>query len=144
METYQGKINEFVDWVSGEDTSSEEYSSEIRVSSTGGIPVSGGSIRELLQTKLKKPFVYYEDVSAGLYRLFSSESTRDKWIRMNTEGSSDYNPDDSTKLELFNFVRPSDTTMTFNGLDPNPKYIINGDSESNAAKLSFNVYLSKE
>lgn len=144
MDLYTGKINEFVDWVSGEDTSSQEQSSDIRVSSTGGLPVSGGSIRELLQTKLKKPFVYYEDPIAGLYRLFSSESTKDKWIRMNTQGSTDYDPEGSTKLELFNFVRPSDTTMTYNGLDPNPKYIINGDSGSNAAQLAFNVYLSKE
>lgn len=79
-----------------------------------------------------------------MYRLFSSESTKDKWIRMNTQGSTDYDPEGSTKLELFNFVRPSDTTMTYNGLDPNPKYIINGDSGSNAAQLAFNVYLSKE
>ena len=98
METFNNYIDEFVDWVTGEDTSSQEQEEKIRVSSTGGLPVSGGSIRELLQTKLKKPFVYYEDVKAGLYRLFSGEATRDKWIRMNTEGSSDYDPEGSTKL----------------------------------------------
>lgn len=144
MDLYTGKIDEFVDWVTGEDTSQQEKTNDPRVSSTGGLQVSGGSIRELLQSKLKTPFVYYEDTVAGLYRLFSSETTKDKWIRMNTEGSSDYNPEESTKLELFNFVRPSDTIMTFNGLDPNPKYIINGDSESSAAKLAFNVNLAKE
>jgi hypothetical protein len=48
METFNGKINEFVDWVTGEDTSSQEAEQEIRVSSTGGLPVSGASIRELL------------------------------------------------------------------------------------------------
>ena len=68
METFNNYIDEFVDWVTGEDTSSQEQEEKIRVSSTGGLPVSGGSIRELLQTKLKKPFVYYEDVKAGLYR----------------------------------------------------------------------------
>lgn len=144
METFNNYIDEFVDWVTGEDTSSQEQEEKIRVSSTGGLPVSGGSIRELLQTKLKKPFVYYEDVKAGLYRLFSGEATRDKWIRMNTEGSSDYDPEGSTKLELFSFVRPSDVTMTYRGLDPDPKYVVNGDTSSNATRLQFNVYLSKE
>jgi len=108
------------------------------------LPVSGGSIRELIQSRLKKPFVYYEDTVEGLYRLFSSEATRDKWIRMNTVGSADYNPDASKKLELFNFVRPSDVVMSYTGLTPNPRYIINGDTESEAAWLRFNVYLSKE
>lgn len=143
METYKGYINEFVDWVTGQDTSSQENTQISRASSTG-MPVSGGSIRELIQSHLKKPFVSYEDTKAGLYRMFSSEDTKNKWIRMNTEGSADYNPEDSTKLELFNFVRPSDVILTYNGLDPNPKYIINGDSNSNSAQLSYNVYLSKE
>ena len=106
--------------------------------------MSGGSIRELLQTRLKKPFVYYEDVQNGLYRLFSSEATRDKWIRMNNPEGSEYDPESSAKLELFNFVRPSDLVMTYTGLDPNPKYIINGDTQSSAANLQYNVYLSKE
>jgi hypothetical protein len=132
MDTFNNYIDEFVDWVTGEDTSSQEEEEKIRVSSTGGLPVSGGSIRELLQTRLKKPFTYYEDEVAGLFRLFSSDSTKQKWIRMNTPGSSDYNPEESTKLELFNFVRPADVVMTYTGLDPNPKYVINGDSTSNA------------
>ena len=144
METFNNYIDEFVDWVTGEDTSSQEPEQKIRVSSTGGLPVSGGSIRELLQTRLRKPFVYYEDVNAGLYRLFSGEATRDKWIRMNTEGSSDYDPEGSAKLELFSFIRPSDVTMTYQGLDPNPKYVVNGDTSSNATRLQYNVYLSKE
>ena len=144
METFNNYIDEFVDWVTGEDTSEQEVENKTRVSSTGGLPVSGGSIRELLQTRLKSPFVYYEDTVNGLYRLFSSESTKAKWIRMNTEGSPEYDPENSSKLELFNFVRPSDLTMSYQGLNPNPRYIINGDSNSAAANLSFTVYLSKE
>lgn len=144
METFDNYIDEFVDWVTGEDTSSQEEEEKIRVSSTGGLPVSGGKIRELLQTRLKKPFTYYEDTTEGLYRLFSSEATKQKWIRMNTVGSSDYDPEGSTKLELFNFVRPSDLVMTYQGLNPNPKYIVSGDTNSSAAQLAFNVYLSKE
>jgi len=63
---------------------------------------------------------------------------------MNTKGSTDYDPDGSKKLELFNFVRPSDLTMTYDTLNPNPKYIINGDSNSTAARLSYHVFLSKK
>jgi len=48
METYNNYIDEFVDWVTGEDTSVQEETEKIRVSDTGGLPVSGGSIRELL------------------------------------------------------------------------------------------------
>ena len=144
METFNNYIDEYVDWVTGEDTSQQEEIEKIRTSSTGGLPVSGQFIRELIQSRLKKPFVYYEDIQAGLFRLFSSEASRDKWIRMNTEGSTDYDPENSSKLELFSFVRPSDVTMTYQGLDPNPKYIVNGDSTSTATQLQFNVYLSKE
>lgn len=144
METFNNYIDEFVDWVTGEDTSNEESVQKTRVSSTGGLPVSGGSIRELLQTKLKKPFVYYEDTIAGLYRLFSSESTRDKWIRMNTIGSPDYDPDGSSKLELFNFVRPGDTALTFRDLDSDPRYIMTGDYSVQTSTLAFGVNLSKD
>jgi hypothetical protein len=38
---YTGKINEFVDWVSGENSFTGE-------NDTGGLEVSGASIRELL------------------------------------------------------------------------------------------------
>ena len=144
MNTFNNYIDEFVDWVTGEDTSGKEDEQKIRASQTNGLPVSGKYIRELLQTRLKKPFVYYEDEVAGLYRLFASESTKQKWIRMNTEGSADYDPDASTKLELFNFVRPVDVVMTYQGLDPNPKYVINGDSASDATNLEYSVYLSKD
>lgn len=144
MDLFNNYINEFVDWVTGEDTSSEETVNKTRVSSTGGLPVSGASIRELIQSKLKKPFVYYEDTVAGLYRLFSSEDVRDKWIRMNTVGSPDYDPDNSSKLELFNFVRPGDTALTFRDLDSDPKYIMTGDYNAQTASLAFSVNLSKE
>lgn len=144
MDTFNNYIDEFVDWVTGEDTSSQEEEQKTRVSSTGGLPVAGKFIRELIQSRLKKPFVYYEDTVNGLYRLFSSEATKNKWIRMNTVGSSDYDPEASEKLELFNFVRPSDVVMSYTGLTPNPRYIINGDTDSEAAWLRYNVYLSKE
>jgi len=48
MPLYEGYINEFVDWVDGHDTSLDEMPQAYRASSTGGLPVSGKYIRELL------------------------------------------------------------------------------------------------
>lgn len=80
MELYDKKISEFVDWVTGEDTSDKAIDKQLGAFSTNGIPSSGKAIRELLQRKLKTPFVVYEDKSAGLYRLFSSEESKSKWL----------------------------------------------------------------
>jgi hypothetical protein len=41
METYNGQINEFTDWVSGQNTLTGDNVTEEK-------PVSGGSIRQLL------------------------------------------------------------------------------------------------
>ena len=64
MELYDKKISEFVDWVTGEDTSDKAVDKQLGAFSTNGIPSSGKAIRELLQRKLKTPFVVYEDKSA--------------------------------------------------------------------------------
>ena len=72
MDLYNGKINEFVDWVSGKDSFTGQ-------DVTGGLPVSGGSIRQLLQDKLKMPFYMYEDKSSNRYRMFSSQEAYMVW-----------------------------------------------------------------
>ena len=72
METYKGKINEFVDWVSGIDSLTGE-------SVTGGLQVSGSSIRQLLQKKLSAPFYMFEDTANNRYRMFSSEDAYALW-----------------------------------------------------------------
>lgn len=119
-DTYQGSINEFVDWVDG--------THEITGASvTGGLPVSGGSIRELLAEHLKQPFVYKEDTTAGLYRLFSSESAYRLWLE---------DPEENAGLELFSFVRPSDYELTTD-LNSDPRYIISGNSDQLDAQLSY-------
>lgn len=120
METYTGKINEFVDWVTGIDSLSE-------TNVTNNLPVSGGSIRQLLQDRLKTPFVTYEDKNAGLFRLFSSEDAKQQWINMTNPESVAYDPDEASKLELFSFVRPGDTALVITGLTSDPRYIILGD-----------------
>lgn len=140
METYTGKINEFVDWVTGIDSLSE-------TNVTNNLPVSGGSIRQLLQDRLKTPFVTYEDKNAGLFRLFSSEDAQQQWINMTNPESVAYDPDEASKLELFSFVRPGDTALVITGLTSDPRYIILGDdgtSSDSQAIVSFWVNLQKE
>jgi len=78
MDLYNGKINEFVDWVSGKDSFTGQ-------DVTGGLPVSGGSIRQLLQDKLRKPFYMFPDTAANKYRMFSSEEAYMAWSENPTD-----------------------------------------------------------
>ena len=121
---YTGKINEFVDWVSGENSFTGE-------NDTGGLEVSGASIRELLQSRLKVPFCIIEDPENNKYRMFSSREAYNLWLE---------NPTDNSELELFNFVRPSDYKLELTATDPNGfnnKYIRLGDSNNSAARIAF-------
>lgn len=129
MDLYNGKINEFVDWVSGKNAITG-------LSSTGGLQVSGGSIRELLQQKLKAPFYMFEDKSNNKYRMFSSKDAYAIWKE---------NPTDNQDLELFNFVRPSDykLEMTATNSDGfNNKFVRYGDTTSTGTRIAFswNIY----
>ena len=133
METYKGKINEFVDWLSGNDLFTNRNVSE-------GKPVSGASIRDLLQTRLKKPIIVYEDEDAGLFRLFSSETARDRWISGHNPQDPAYDPESTDDLEIFNFERPSDFVLSTD-LSDDPRYIIKGDSASSEAEVVFGVSL---
>ena len=82
MDLYTNKIDEFVDWVSGENSFTGE-------DVTGGLKVSGGQIRELIQEKLRKPIHVEEDVSNNVYRIFSSKKAHDLWAE---------NPSDNADL----------------------------------------------
>lgn len=144
MELYDNKISEFVDWVTGADTSEDAPSTTTAAFSTNGIPASGKAIRELLQRKLKTPFVVYEDKAAGLYRMFSSEEAKSKWLVLMDESSKEYNPDDAAKYELFNFERPSDTTLVIGNITGDARYVINGDQNSDDTKLAFSVTMKRE
>ena len=124
MQTYNGKINEFVDWVTGIDSTTGQ-------NVTDGMQVSGGSIRELLQNRLKEPFVMKEDVANNKYRLFSSEEAYATWLE---------NPTDNQDLELFNFARPSDYKLDLTAIDSdgfNNKFIRYGDSTSTGSRIAF-------
>ena len=129
METYNGKINEFVDWVSGVDSVTGE-------DLTNGLQVSGGSIRELLQEKLKQPFIIKEDIANNKYRMFSSEEAYNRWSE---------NPTDNQDLELFNFARPSDYKLDLTAIDSDgfdSKYIRQGDQSGTGSRIAFrwNIY----
>lgn len=124
METYNGKINEFVDWVSGQNSFTGQ-------NVTGGLQVSGGSIRQLLQDKLKSPFYMFEDTANNRYRMFSSEDAYALWKE---------NPSDNSDLELFNFVRPSDYKLELQAIDStgfDNKYVRDGDTTSTATRIAF-------
>ena len=128
MNTYNGRINEFVDWVEGINS----YTGE---DVTKGLQVSGGSIRQLLQDRLRTPFVLKEDPANNKYRMFSSEEAYQMWAK---------SPSDNAALELFNFVRPSDYKLIFTGLNNSNKYIRLGDSTSADARISFSWSISND
>ena len=124
MDLYNGKINEFIDWVSGINTFTG-------ANATGGLQVSGGAIRDLLQKKLKKPFFMYEDVANNKYRMFSSEDAFAIWQE---------NPQENSDLELFNFVRPSDYKLELTAIEAggfNNKYVRYGDSNNTSSRIAY-------
>lgn len=124
MDLYTGKINEFVDWVTG-------MSSLTGNSVTDGLQVSGGSIRELIQDKLKNPFYMYEDTANNKYRMFSSADSFAAWKE---------NPTDNSDLELFNFVRPSDYKLELTATEAggfNNKFVRYGDTNNTGGRIAY-------
>ena len=137
METYQGKINEFVDWVSGVNS--------ITGNTISGVdqdhPISGKSIRELLQEKLKTPFVTDKDDDAGQIRFFSSEAAKTLWQQYAKSDSPLYDPEKAEDFVLYSMDLPA--TYKITGLDSflQARYIIEGNSTSNNAILSYTLGL---
>ena len=121
MILYNQKIDEFVDWVSGENTLTHD-------NITDGKPVSGGRIRELLQEKLKKPIYVEEDTTNNLYRIFSSYKAYTLWAE---------NPSDNAELQLFTIPRPSDYKLTLNITNNGDRYVKSGDDTNVLTKIQF-------
>lgn len=121
MELYTNKINEFVDWVSGENSFTHN-------NDTGGLKVAGGQIRELLQEKLRKPIHVIEDVSSNLYRIFSSEASYQLWAE---------NPSDNAELQLFTIPRPSDYKLDLTISNHGDRYVKSGDTISPLTRIQF-------
>ena len=138
MEVYTGEINELVNWATG---LNEETGTYVNGGSEP-VPVSGSSIQALVRKHLKEPFVTYEDKTAGLYRMFSSDSIMNKYISMMDETSPEYDVAEAEKLPLFSFVRPGDMAMILE-FDNNARYIIETDSSSELANLDLYCFLEK-
>lgn len=120
-EKYTGTINEFVDFVTGNDTMTGKNVTDM-------LPPSGKSIRMLLSEHLRTPFVYYEDIENNLYLLFSSEEAKSRYLS---------DPETNKNLVLLSFVRPSDYELTTD-LNINPRYMLAGDSTQASAVISYN------
>ena len=144
-------INEFTDWLSGVDyfnnkKVSDELFTEYTDPNTGEThrSIKGAFIRELLQSRLKQPFIIYDDEEGGLYRMFSSEVARDRWISLNNPQDPNYNPElaEELKLEIFNFERPSEFILSTD-LSSDPRYIIKGDTAASESEIEFKVSLKE-
>ena len=145
MDTYQGQINEFIDWLSGVDSRSG-------LNVTENKKVSGGAIRQLLQSHLLKPFIKYDDVSGGQYLFFSSEEAKNEWLILTDPNNARYDLEKASTLPITTLSRPSDTSVIVKSIDTNnnegdigdSRYVIAGDANSEGANLRFIVRMEKE
>lgn len=137
METYKGKINEFVDWVTGVNSVTGQAISGV----DSEHPISGQSIRELLQEQIKTPFVTYKDDVAGYIRFFSSETAKTLWENYSKPDSPLYDPEKAEQFVLYNMDMPA--TYKITGLDGfvAARYIIDGNATSQNALLDINLGL---
>ena len=135
METFKGEINEFVDWTTGINSITGNKVSGVSEQT----PISGQSIRELLQSRLKTPFVTYKDDKGGYIRFFSSEEALNLW-RIYSDGTNPlYDPEKAAELSLYNMELPATYRVT--GLDSftYTRYIIQGNSDSPNALLEYTI-----
>ena len=126
QDLYTEDITEFIDWITGKNILTD-------TDVTGGLSVSGGSIRRLLRDKLRVPFVSFEDVENNLYRIFSSKTAKELWLS---------DRDTYKDLMLFSFVRPSDFELTTD-ISPNTRYLISGDTTQVDGRLTFTWSIKK-
>lgn len=129
MDLYNEKINEFVNW----QTSRNELTG---VSLSGeDMPVSGGSIRNLLVEHLQKPFVWYLDTDDNKIKFFTSELARRLYLEHKNE-------DDNQKyldLVVYSMTKPNDYTIDINDafLQSGIRYVTAGDPNQEGLKMSY-------
>ena len=121
MDLYNEKINEFTDWVSGENSLTGG-------NDTSNLPVSGRRIRELLQEKLKKPIFIYRDTNAHLYRVFSSSDAYRAWEK---------DPVLYKDLEITNFVAPSEYGIEISITSGRESYVRYGIEGQSGAEIRY-------
>ena len=153
METYKGKINEFVDWTTGVNSITNQTISGVSSSN----PISGQSIRELLQEHLKTPFVKYDDPKSGQYIFFSSEEAKNQWLVLTGATATEEQKELAKTLPITTMARPADTTISairvIDGREVGKddqidlgtsRYITFGDSASDEANIQYTVRMYKE
>lgn len=129
-------LNEFVDWVDGVNS--------ITGTATSGVDeenkISGKSIRDLIQNKLKVPFVTNEaDLNKDKIYFFSSEYAKNLWKTYTDKTSILYDEEKAANLVLYSTDLPAVYRIT--GLETlsSTRYIIEGNTESQNATLSFQL-----
>lgn len=127
-------LNEFVDWVDGVNS--------LTGASTSGVDeetrISGKSIRELIQGKLKVPFVTNEkDENKDKIYFFSSDYAKNLWKQYSDKSSILYDEEKAAELVLYSMDLPAVYRIT--GLESlsTTRYIIEGNTESPNATISF-------
>ena len=151
MEDIQGVIREFVTWLKakGEVDSSVTYDEAIDeftdwltcrndltgVSVSGeDMPASGASIRTLIRSKLKVPFVTHEDVTDNKIYFFSSERAKQLWLAHRYED----NNEDYQALILYSMTKPSDYVIDISdSFITAPRYIVSGDENQEGLKMVY-------
>jgi hypothetical protein len=108
---YTDSISEFIDWISGQDSLTN-----MEAINTNETPISGQSIRNLIQEHLKKPFYVYEDKEnkkGPRKLLFSSQISYRKWLNALAQNNNDEETlDKSIKdLVLLEFDMPPAHTL---------------------------------
>lgn len=117
--TYDQKINEFVDWITGDNSLTGG-------NDTGNLSVSGGRIRELLQSRVKRPVHVERYKDEHLYRIFSSEDAKEAWERTK---------DDS--LVIASFVAPSEYAINISLKSKQHVYIRYGIEGQEGSKIRY-------
>ena len=129
-------LNEFVDWVDGTNAMTGTTTSGVDEENR----ISGKSIRELIQGKLRVPFVTNEDdLDKDKIYFFSSEYAKNLWQTYTDPSSILYNEEKAAELVLYSMDLPAVYRIT--GLETlsTTRYIIEGNSESPNATVSFQL-----
>ena len=129
-------LNEFVDWINGKNS--------MTGASTSGVDeknrISGKSIRQLLQERLKVPFVTNEnDKEKDRIYFFSSEYAKNLWKTYSDKNNILYNEDKAAELVLYSMDLPAVYRIT--GLETlsSTRYIIEGNTDSPNATINFQL-----
>ena len=126
---YNEKINEFVNW----QTSRNELTG---VSLSGeDMPVSGGSIRNLLVEHLQKPFVTYLDVDDNKIKFFASEESKKLYVAHKNED----NNEKYLNLVVYQMTKPNDYSIKLDEifLGSSIRYVTAGDPDQDGLKMSY-------